>query len=130
MGFSEKDREENIRRIGEVSKLFASAAVITVTSFISPYKKDRDFARQLNEAQGLPFVEVYVDAPLKVVEERDPKGLYKKARSGEIKEFTGITAPYEAPDSPELHIRTDEVDVQQSVRIITEYLESKGYLKA
>ena len=130
LGFSEKDREENIRRIGEVSKLFASAAVITVTSFISPYKKDRDFARQLNESQGLPFVEVYVDAPLKIVEERDPKGLYKKARSGEIKEFTGITAPYEAPDSPELHIKTDEVDVQQSVRIITEYLESKGYLKA
>ncbi|TIA92130.1 hypothetical protein E3P99_00783 [Wallemia hederae] len=130
LGFSEKDREENIRRIGEVSKLFASSAALTITSFISPYKKDRDFARQLHEAQGLPFIEVYVDAPLSVVEQRDPKGLYKKARSGEIKEFTGITAPYEAPEKAELHIKTDEHDVEGSVRIITEYLQNKGYLSA
>ncbi|TIB06396.1 hypothetical protein E3P96_00443 [Wallemia ichthyophaga] len=128
LGFSDKDREENIRRIGEVSKLFASSAALTITSFISPYKKDRDFARQLHEAQGLPFIEVYVDAPLSVVEQRDPKGLYKKARSGEIKEFTGVSAPYEAPANAELHIKTDEHDVEASVKIITEYLQGKGFL--
>lgn len=130
LGFSEKDREENIRRIGEVSKLFASSAALTITSFISPYKKDRDFARELHNQQSLPFIEVYVDAPLSVVEQRDPKGLYKKARSGEIKEFTGITAPYEAPEKPEIHIKTDENDVQASVKIITEYLVKNGYLSA
>lgn len=130
LGFSEKDREENIRRIGEVSKLFASSAALTITSFISPYKKDRDFARELHNQQSLPFIEVYVDAPLSVVEQRDPKGLYKKARSGEIKEFTGITAPYEAPAKPEIHIKTDENDVQASVKIITEYLEKNGYFSA
>ncbi|TIB04310.1 hypothetical protein E3P94_00315 [Wallemia ichthyophaga] len=128
LGFSDKDREENIRRIGEVSKLFASSAALTITSFISPYKKDRDFARQLHEAQGLPFIEVYVNAPLSVVEQRDPKGLYKKARSGEIKEFTGVSAPYEAPANAELHIKTDEHDVEASVKIITEYLQGKGFL--
>lgn len=110
--------------------MFASSAALTITSFISPYKKDRDFARELHNQQSLPFIEVYVDAPLSVVEQRDPKGLYKKARSGEIKEFTGITAPYEAPAKPEIHIKTDENDVQASVKIITEYLEKNGYFSA
>ncbi|KAF7298271.1 Adenylyl-sulfate kinase [Mycena chlorophos] len=128
LGFDEKSRNENIRRIGEVSKLFTDAACITITAFISPYRADRQLARDLHKAASLPFVEVFVDAPLAVVEERDPKGLYKKARAGEIKEFTGISAPYEAPESAEIHIKTDETDVEGSVRIITEYLTSNGYI--
>ncbi|KAJ9124696.1 hypothetical protein QFC24_003063 [Naganishia onofrii] len=130
LGFGPKDREENIRRIGEVSLLFSSSACITLTAFISPYVSDRQLARKLHEAHNppIPFIEVYVDAPLKVVEERDPKGLYKKARSGEIKEFTGISAPYEAPTSPEIHIKTDECDVEGAVKIIAEYLEKQGLL--
>ncbi|KAF7332480.1 hypothetical protein MKEN_00130100 [Mycena kentingensis (nom. inval.)] len=126
LGFDEKSRNENIRRIGEVSKLFTDAACVTITAFISPYRADRQVARDLHAAGGLPFVEVFVDAPLAVVEGRDPKGLYKKARAGEIKEFTGISAPYEAPENPELHIKTDETDVEGSVRIITEYLQKQG----
>ncbi|KAF9520433.1 hypothetical protein BS47DRAFT_1323973 [Hydnum rufescens UP504] len=126
--FSEADRNENIRRIGEVSKLFADACAITIVSFISPYKTDRQSARQLHEDAGIPFVEVFVDAPLSVVEIRDPKGLYKKARAGEIKDFTGISAPYEAPDAPEIHIRTDELSVEDSVLEITRYLEDHQYL--
>ncbi|KAF8161014.1 Adenylylsulfate kinase-domain-containing protein [Crassisporium funariophilum] len=128
LGFDEQSRNENIRRIGEVSKLFADSSCITITAFISPYRADRDLARSLHEQASLPFIEVFVDAPLQVVEARDPKGLYKKARAGEIKEFTGISAPYEAPTSPEIHIRTDEVSVADSVRIITEFLVTKGYL--
>ncbi|KAF8495850.1 adenylylsulfate kinase [Gautieria morchelliformis] len=128
LGFTEKDRTENIRRIGEVSKLFADASAIAITAFISPYCSDRDLARQLHEKGGIPFVEVFIDAPLSVVEARDPKGLYKKARAGVIPEFTGISAPYEAPDKPEIHIRTDELDVTQSVEVIVKYLTEKGYL--
>ncbi|KIM75448.1 hypothetical protein PILCRDRAFT_827154 [Piloderma croceum F 1598] len=128
LGFDEKSRNENIRRIGEVSKLFADSSCITITAFISPYRADRALARDLHEKANLGFIEVFVDAPLHVVEQRDPKGLYKKARAGEIKEFTGISAPYEAPEIAELHIRTDESDVTQSVRIITEYLSSKGFI--
>lgn len=105
LGFSEKDRNENIRRIGEVAKLFSDAAAITITAFISPYKADRAVARDLHAAGNIPFVEVFIDAPLETVEKRDPKGLYKKAREGIIKEFTGISAPYEAPETPEIHIR-------------------------
>ncbi|TFL01501.1 adenylylsulfate kinase [Pterulicium gracile] len=126
LGFDEKSRNENIRRISEVTKLFADASGISITAFISPYRADREFARELHVASNLPFVEVFVDAPLQVVEERDPKGLYKKARTGEIKEFTGISAPYEAPTSPELHIKTHEVSVEESVRIITDYLLKNG----
>ncbi|KAG9002565.1 Adenylyl-sulfate kinase [Tulasnella sp. JGI-2019a] len=125
LGFSEKDRNENIRRISEVSKLFADASAIAITSFISPYRADRDFAREIHAKAGIPFIEVYIDAPLSVVEERDPKGLYKKARAGEIKDFTGISAPYEAPLDPEIHIRTDQLSVQDSVNTIATYLAEK-----
>ncbi|CCM00396.1 uncharacterized protein FIBRA_02426 [Fibroporia radiculosa] len=128
LGFDEKSRNENIRRIGEVSKLFADACCIVVTAFISPYRSDRALARDLHEKAGLSFVEVFVDAPLEVVERRDPKGLYKKARAGEIKDFTGISAPYEPPEKPEVHIRTDQCDVTDAVRIITEYLTEHGFI--
>ncbi|OBZ68146.1 Adenylyl-sulfate kinase [Grifola frondosa] len=128
LGFDEKSRNENIRRIGEVSKLFADACCIAVTAFISPYRADRAVARELHEKAQLGFIEVFVDAPLHVVEQRDPKGLYKKARAGEIKDFTGISAPYEAPEAPEIHIKTDECDVKEAVRIITEYLEQKQFI--
>ncbi|KIK67007.1 hypothetical protein GYMLUDRAFT_69200 [Collybiopsis luxurians FD-317 M1] len=128
LGFDEKSRNENIRRIGEVSKLFTDSCCVTITAFISPYRVDRDFARQIHEKASLPFVEVFVDAPLSVVEQRDPKGLYKKARAGEIKDFTGISAPYEAPQNPEIHLKTDQTDVTESVRIITQYLVNRGYI--
>ncbi|KAJ3818383.1 adenylylsulfate kinase [Lentinula raphanica] len=128
LGFDEKSRNENIRRIGEVSRLFADACCLTITAFISPYRVDRQFAREIHEKAGLHFVEVFVDAPLSVVEQRDPKGLYKKARAGEIKDFTGISAPYEIPESPEIHLKTDELEVAESVRMITQYLVSHGYI--
>ncbi|KAI0029313.1 adenylylsulfate kinase [Vararia minispora EC-137] len=127
LGFDEKSRNENIRRIGEVSKLFADASCIAITAFISPYRTDRAVAREIHDKAGLGFVEVFVDAPLEVVEQRDPKGLYKKARAGEIKEFTGISAPYEAPEKPELHIKTNEVNVTEAVKIIIDYLIVHGY---
>ncbi|KAJ3189106.1 Adenylyl-sulfate kinase [Gaertneriomyces sp. JEL0708] len=117
LGFSPADRTENIRRISEVAKLFADSASVAITSFISPYKEDRNSARKLHEAAGLPFVEVFVDVPLEVAEQRDPKGLYKKARAGEIKQFTGIDAPYEAPENPEIHIRSDQESVQACVEV-------------
>jgi adenylylsulfate kinase len=128
LGFSAEDRAENIRRIGEVTRLFADAGVISVTSFISPYRADRDIARDLHAESNVPFYEVYVDAPLDVAEERDPKGLYKKARAGEIKGFTGIDDPYEAPDSAELHLRTDQLSVAESVQKILDLLDEKGIL--
>ncbi|KAI0745325.1 adenylylsulfate kinase [Earliella scabrosa] len=128
LGFDEKSRNENIRRIGEVSKLFTDACAITLTAFISPYRADRAVARELHEKAGLAFVEVFVDAPLSVVEQRDPKGLYKKARAGEIKDFTGISAPYEAPETPEIHIKTGECDVTEAVRRITAYLTENGFI--
>ena len=130
LGFSAEDRTENIRRIGEVSKLFAEAGILTITSFISPYRADRDLVRKLHDDAGLPFAEIYVDAPLDVAEERDPKGLYKKARAGEIKGFTGIDDPYEAPENAELHLRTDKLSVEDSVREILDYLEKRGLLTA
>lgn len=130
LGFDEKSRNENIRRIGEVAKLFTDSCCITVTAFISPYRADRAVARDIHEKGDLGFIEVFIDAPLHVVEQRDPKGLYKKARAGEIKDFTGVSAPYEAPDSPEIHIKTDKTDIKESVRIITEYLVQHGYIRA
>jgi len=126
LGFSADDRAENIRRIGEVSKLFADAGFITLSSFISPYLADRDAARAVHEEAGLPFLEVYVDCPLEVAEERDPKGLYKKARAGEIKGFTGIDDPYEAPERAELHLRTDQLSVAESVIVVIEALQERG----
>jgi bifunctional enzyme CysN/CysC len=120
LGFSPEDRKENIRRIGEVAKLFADAGVVCITSFISPYRSDRDMVRQI--AKPGQFVEVYVNAPLEVCEQRDPKGLYAKARAGQIKEFTGLTAPYEAPERPEIELRTDKLSVAESVARLLEYL--------
>ncbi|KAK5773544.1 adenylyl-sulfate kinase PWA37_003038 [Arxiozyma heterogenica] len=122
LGFSEEDRNENIRRISEVSKLFADSCTICLTSFISPYRADRDRARELHKESGLRFIEVFVDVPLEVAEQRDPKGLYKKAREGIIKDFTGISAPYEPPLSPELHLRTDLKSVEECAEIIHQYL--------
>jgi len=122
LGFSEEDRKENIRRIGEIAKLFGDAGTISLSSFISPYQSDRDQVRVLHEAAKLPFVEVFVDCALSVAEERDPKGLYKKARAGEIKNFTGIDDPYEAPENPEIHLRTDEMTLQEEVTIVIDYL--------
>ncbi len=130
LGFSAEDRTENIRRIGEVAKLFADAGLLVLTSFISPYRADRDLVRRLHEAAKLPFLEVYVEAPLAVAEERDPKGLYKKARAGEIKGFTGIDDPYEAPQQPEIVLRTDRLSVADSVATLLEQLERRGLLRA
>ena len=127
LGFSPEDRTENIRRIGEVSKLFTEAGVIVFTSFISPYRSDRDVVRALMGAGD--FVEVFVDASLDTCEQRDAKGLYKKARAGEIPEFTGISAPYETPESPELVLDTNRQSVEESVGEIVEYLDAKGYLR-
>jgi adenylylsulfate kinase len=130
LGFSAEDREENIRRIGEVSKLFADSGLIALTSFISPYRKDRDIARELHKADGLDFIECYVHVPLDVAEERDPKGLYKKARAGEIKGFTGIDDPYEEPENAELILKTGEQTVAECVQLVLEKLEERGLLKA
>ncbi len=127
LGFSPEDREENIRRIGEVGKLFSDAGVIAMTAFISPYRQDRDKARSLL-AEG-SFVEIYVQVPLEVAEQRDPKGLYKKARAGEIKEFTGISAPYEEPRSPEIVVNTGELDLEQSVDKVIRYLEDRDIVR-
>lgn len=132
LGFSQEDRVENIRRIGEVSKLFADAGVITLVSFISPYIKDREAVR---ERCGDDFNEVYMKIPISVCEERDPKGLYKKARAGQIKGFTGIDDPYEEPASPEITVTVqDENGVMQSpedmASKILKFLEGKGLLKA
>ncbi len=102
LGFSADDRTENVRRVGEVARLFADAGVVTLVPLISPYRAGRDHARALHEAAGLPFVEVFVDTPIEICEQRDPKGLYAKARAGELKGFTGIDDPYEAPLTPEL----------------------------
>lgn len=129
LGFSGEDRKENIRRIGEVAKLFGDAGTISLSSFISPYKADRDEVRSLHDAAGLPFVEIYVDCSLSVAEKRDPKGLYKKARAGEIKNFTGIDDPYEPPENPELHLRTDEMTVQQEVSMIIDYLMTHDIIR-
>lgn len=130
LGFSAEDRAENIRRIGEVSKLFADAGLISLTSFISPYRADRDNARALHEAAKLPFLEVYVDCPLDEAEKRDPKGLYKKARAGQLKGFTGIDDPYEEPLKPELVLRTDQLSVTQSVQKVLALLIQRGVLPA
>ncbi len=111
LGFSAEDRAENIRRISEVTKLFAMSGQVSVTAFISPYKKDRDFGRQIHESAKLPFIECHIAAPLEVCEQRDVKGLYKKAREGIIKNFTGISDPYEAPENPELEVRTDQLNL-------------------
>ncbi len=126
LGFSPADRTENIRRIGEVAKLFTDSGTVVLTAFISPYREDRDNVRAIM-ARG-DFIEIYVEAPLEVCEERDPKGLYRKARAGEILEFTGISAPYEEPASPEVLVQTSDRDVEDCVQQIVDFLESNGYL--
>lgn len=126
LGFSKEDRKENIRRIGEVAKLFVDAGLIVITSFISPYKEDREFVRKLVEKDE--YIEVFIDTPLEVCEKRDPKGLYKKAKEGKIKEFTGISAPYERPINPEIHIKTKELNIKEGVKIIIDYLKSNNYI--
>lgn len=125
LGFSPEDRVENIRRVAEVAKLMADAGIIVVTAFISPYRADRRRAREIALEAGCEFFEIFVDAPIEVCEQRDPKGLYKKARAGEIKEFTGITAPYEAPADPELTVHTDRESLSESVTHIMEFLKPR-----
>src|ERR1700677_929958 len=120
LGFSAADREENIRRIGEVAKLFADTGVITMASFISPYRKDRDLVRALHQAGKLPFIEVFINTPIGTCEQRDPKGLYKKARAGELKGFTGIDDPYEEPLKPELTIDATATSPQQATVLLIE----------
>ena len=126
LGFAEKDRVENIRRVGEVAKLFIESGTIVLTAFISPFIEDRDSVRALVEDDE--FIEVFVDTPLEVCEQRDPKGLYKKAREGEIANFTGISSPYEKPIKPELHIINDKIEIEDNVDMIIEYLKKNGYI--
>ncbi len=130
LGFSAEDRTENIRRIGEIAKLFVDAGVIVLSSFVSPYRADREVVRKLHADGGMDFVEVYVDVPLAEAEKRDPKGLYKKARAGEIKNFTGISDPYEAPESPELVLPSHELSLQQEVDVLLKLLKDRGILPA
>jgi len=127
LGFSPEDRKENIRRISEVANLFADAGLITITAFISPYKIDRNYCREL-VGKGR-FLEIYTKASIETCEKRDTKGLYKKAREGIIKDFTGINAPYEEPEKPELILDTDKETIEESVGKIMEKLEEQGYIK-
>lgn len=130
LGFSAEDRAENIRRVGEVSKLFVDGGVIVLSSFISPYLVDRQIVRELHEADNMPFIEVFVDCSLEAAEQRDPKGLYKKARAGEIKNFTGIDDPYEAPEAPEVHLHTDQQSLEEEVECLLDLLEKQGLIPA
>ncbi|KPK54668.1 MAG: adenylylsulfate kinase [Myxococcales bacterium SG8_38_1] len=126
LGFAPEDRVENIRRIGEVARLFADAGALVVSAFISPYRKDRDRIRGLM-GEG-EFVEVFVDTPLEICEARDPKGLYKKARAGEISNFTGLDAPYEAPENPEVHLLTADLSVDEAANQVIHYLEQRNII--
>jgi adenylylsulfate kinase len=123
LGFSENDRVENIRRIGEVSKLFVDAGIITLTAFISPFIDDRKLVRNLVKENE--FIEIFIDAPLEICEKRDSKGLYKKARNGEIKNFTGIDSPYEIPNNPEIHIKNYDIKIDVVIDEIINYLLNK-----
>ena len=126
LGFSAEDRTENIRRICGVAKMSVDSGVIALSSFISPYAADRDQVRALHEEAGMDFIEVYVDCSLEAAESRDPKGLYKKARAGEIKNFTGIDDPYEAPPSPEIHLHSDQQSLAEEVEQILSVLRERG----
>lgn len=130
LGFSAEDRTENIRRIGEVAKLFVDAGVIVLSSFVSPYRADRDVVRQLHADSDMDFLEIHVDVPLAEAEKRDPKGLYKKARAGEIKNFTGIDDPYEAPEQPELVLPSHELSLEQEVEALMALMRQRGILPA
>lgn len=125
LGFSDEDRVENIRRVAEVSKLFVDAGTIVLTAFISPFRVDRELAKSLVPEDE--FIEVFVDTPLEVCESRDPKGLYKKVRSGEIKNFTGVDSVYEKPLKPQIHLKADKMSIEESVREILEYLKKRGH---
>lgn len=126
LGFAPDDRQENIRRVGEVAALFARAGMIVLTAFISPYRADRAAAREMAPGH---FVEVYLDVPVAVCEERDPKGLYARARAGELEMFTGVSAPYEAPDTPELTLDTAKLDVETCVERVVSHLDTTGRLR-
>ena len=126
LGFSEKSRVENIRRIGEVSKLFLDSGTIVLTAFISPFKTDRQLVRELFEDGS--FLEVFIDSSLEVCEKRDPKGMYKKARKGEIKNFTGISSPYEAPENPEIHVINNSITIDEASNQIISYLIDNKYI--
>jgi adenylylsulfate kinase len=128
LGFSAADREENIRRIGEVAKLFADCGVVAMTSFISPYRKDRDLVRELHAKAGLPFVEVHMATPIGTCEQRDPKGLYKKARAGELKGFTGVDDPYEAPLHAEVTLDVTSLTPQEATGRLLAYLRGRGII--
>jgi len=128
LSFTDEDRIENIRRIGEVAKLFVDAGTIVLTAFISPFQKERDSVRALVERDE--FIEIFIDTPLEVCESRDPKGLYKKARKGEIPNFTGISSPYEAPLKPEIHINNDNISIEEVTDQIIDYLQDRGYINA
>ena len=127
LGFDDKSRVENIRRVGEVSKLFVDSGVIVLTAFISPFRTDRELVKKLVEEDE--FIEVFIDTPLSVCESRDPKGLYKKARAGEIKDFTGIDSPYEAPIKADIHIKNDNISIEKACEQIIEYLIEKNYIQ-
>ena len=128
LGFGESDRTENIRRTGEVCRLLVDAGVIVLASFVSPFRADRDAVRAMHVAAGMPFLEVHVEVPIEVAEQRDPKGLYRKARAGEIRGFTGIDQPYEAPDAPELVLATSALSVEASAASVVELLERRGFV--
>ncbi len=130
LGFSADDRAENIRRVGEVAKLFADAGIVTMSSFISPYRVDRDKVRDLHEEAGIPFLEIFTDTPIEVCEERDPKGLYRRARSGELKLFTGVDDPYEAPVAPEIVLHPQSMSAPECALVVMQDLERRGIIHA
>jgi adenylylsulfate kinase len=130
LGFSSEDRTENIRRIGEIAKLFVDTGVVALSSFISPYAADRDQVRALHEAAGMDFIEIFVDCALEEAEKRDPKGLYKKARAGEIKNFTGIDDPYQSPENPEVHLHSDKQTLNEEVEVILDELRNRGIINS
>jgi len=127
LGFSEKDRSENIRRIGEMTRLFIEAGIIAITAFISPYKKDREMVRKLTGNDR--FIEVYVKCPIEVCETRDPKGIYQKAKRGDIQNFTGISAPYEPPEHPDLTIESNIEDINSSVKKVLQLMQKRKIIK-
>ena len=128
LGFGPEDRDENIRRVGEVSALMADSGLLVLSSFISPFRSERSRVRQLHDAADLPFLEIFVDVPLDVAESRDPKGLYRKARAGEIPDFTGIHQPYEAPEAPELRLPTSELSLEDSTAKVIDALRQHGLI--
>ncbi len=130
LGFTAEDRTENIRRIGEIAKLFVDTGIVALSSFISPYEADRDQVRALHDAAGMDFIEIFVDCSLEEAELRDPKGLYKKARAGEIKNFTGIDDPYEEPKQAEIHLHSDKQSLAEEIEIILAVLRERGIITA